>query len=149
MKRVAIVLLFAAAAAQASSGVQLAAAAGRQVGVTTIYDPSYVQLRYPGGDVPKERGVCADVIVRAFRDLGVDLQRELHEDMRANFRAYPGMWGLAAPDANIDHRRVPNLMTFLSGAERARARRLRAATWWRGDCRAGYITSASSTIRRT
>src|SRR5437763_3863240 len=72
-----------AAAARASVGPQLAAAAARQVGVTRVYDPSYVQLRYPGGDVPLERGVCADVIVRAFRRVGVDPQRELHEDMRA------------------------------------------------------------------
>jgi uncharacterized protein YijF (DUF1287 family) len=104
--------LFIAAAAHAATGPQLAAAAARQVGVTRIYDPSYAQLRYPGGDVPMERGVCADVIVRAFRAVGVDLQRELHEDMRANFRLYPKMWGLSAPDANIDHRRVPNLMKF-------------------------------------
>ena len=105
-------LLLIAASARANPGPQIAAAAAKQVGVTVIYDPSYVQLRYPGGDVPLERGVCADVIIRAFRDIGVDLQRELHEDMRANFRLYPKMWGLAAPDANIDHRRVPNLMTF-------------------------------------
>ena len=112
MKHMAIVLVFFAAAASAAVGPQLAAAAVQQVGVTTIYDSSYVRLQYPGGDLPRERGVCADVIVRAFRQVGVDLQRELHEDMRANFRAYPTMWGLSAPDANIDHRRVPNLMTF-------------------------------------
>ena len=92
----------------------IAAAAVSQVGVTTIYDPSYVRLRYPGGDRPMERGVCADVIVRAFRSAGVDLQREVHEDMRRNFRIYPRNWGLRAPDANIDHRRVPNLMTFFA-----------------------------------
>ena len=92
--------------------LELARAAAQQVGVTTIYDPAYVQLRYPGGDLPIERGVCADVIIRAFRKLGVDLQREVHEDMRAHFSAYPKLWGLRAPDANIDHRRVPNLMAF-------------------------------------
>jgi uncharacterized protein YijF (DUF1287 family) len=112
MKRAAALVLFAAVAAHGATGPQLAAAAARQVGVTTIYDPSYVGLKYPGGDVAIERGVCADVIVRAFRAVGIDLQRELHEDMRANFGRYPKMWGLAAPDANIDHRRVPNLMTF-------------------------------------
>ena len=85
--------------------LELARAAAKQVGVTTIYDPAYVQLRYPGGDLPPERGVCADVIIRAFRNVGVDLQREVHEDMRAHFDAYPKMWGLRAPDANIDHRR--------------------------------------------
>jgi len=128
MRRVAAVLLLVAVSAYADTGAQLAAAAARQVGVTTIYDPSYVQLRYPGGDVPAERGVCADVIVRAFRDVGVDLQRELHEDMRAHFRAYPRMWGLSAPDANIDHRRVPNLMTFFE----RRGKSTRAA-FARGD----------------
>src|SRR6185503_16575715 len=74
--------------------LDLARASAQQVGVTTIYDPSYVQLRYPGGDLPPERGVCADVIVRAFRNIGVDLQREVHEDMRAHFAAYPQLWGL-------------------------------------------------------
>ena len=115
MRTRAILLLLALAALplRADTGPQLAAAAARQVGVTVIYDPAYVQLRYPGGDVPPDRGVCSDVVVRAFRAaLGVDLQRELHEDMRANFRLYPKMWGLAAPDTNIDHRRVPNLMKF-------------------------------------
>ena len=79
---------------------------------TTIYDPAYVKLVYPGGDLPIERGVCADVIVRAFRKGGVDLQKEVHEDMARNFAVYPNRWGLKAPDTNIDHRRVPNLMTY-------------------------------------
>lgn len=94
--------------------LDLAKAAAKQVGVTTIYDSSYVQLRYPGGDLPPERGVCADVIIRAFRAVGVDLQREVHDDMQAHFAAYPKMWGLRGPDKNIDHRRVPNLMTFFT-----------------------------------
>src|SRR5437763_12546765 len=76
---------------------------------TTIYDPAYVRLAYPGGDLPIERGVCADVIVRAFRKGGVDLQKEIHEDMLRSFAVYPHRWGLKAPDSNIDHRRVPNL----------------------------------------
>jgi len=92
---------------------RLVAAARSQIGVTTLYDPSYVRLDYPGGDVPRERGVCTDVIVRAYRDaLGIDLQVLLHEDMRRSFAAYPRNWSMAAPDANIDHRRVPNLRTF-------------------------------------
>ncbi len=90
----------------------LASAALAQVGVTRIYDPSYRALRYPDGDIPMERGVCADVIVRAFRKIGIDLQSAVHDDMSKHFRAYPQIWGLSAPDANIDHRRVPNLMTF-------------------------------------
>src|SRR5437764_12421010 len=85
-----------------------------QTGQTTVYDPAYIKLTYPGGDLPIERGVCADVIVRAFRKGGVDLQKEVHEDMARDFAAYPKRWGLKAPDANIDHRRVPNLAVFFS-----------------------------------
>ncbi|HTG95144.1 MAG TPA: DUF1287 domain-containing protein [Pyrinomonadaceae bacterium] len=87
-------------------------AAVAQVGVTTGYDPSYVSLDYPGGDVPKETGVCTDVLVRAFRAVGVDLQKEIHEDMSRAWADYPKRWGLSRPDPNIDHRRVPNLMTY-------------------------------------
>lgn len=91
---------------------RLVEAAEAQIGVTTRYDPSYVGLAYPGGDVPADRGVCTDVVVRAFRALGVDLQVEVHEDMAQHFAAYPRKWGLRGPDKNIDHRRVPNLMTY-------------------------------------
>ncbi len=93
---------------------RIARAAEAQVGVTTIYDPAYRTLRYPNGDLPIERGVCADVVVRAFRTIGVDLQVAVHEDMAGHFRDYPAMWGLRRPDANIDHRRVPNLMRFFA-----------------------------------
>ena len=79
-----------------------------------IYDPAYIRISYPNGDVPADRGVCTDVIIRAYRKLGIDLQKEVHEDMKANFDKYPKSWGLCNPDRNIDHRRVPNLMTFLS-----------------------------------
>jgi uncharacterized protein len=79
---------------------------------TLTYDPSYEAIPYPNGDVPIERGVCADVIIRAFRAAGVDLQQSLHEDMRGNFSAYPKDWGARAPDPNIDHRRVANLMKY-------------------------------------
>ncbi len=85
-----------------------------QVGKTTGYDPSYQKLDYPNGDVPIETGVCSDVIVRAFRKGGIDLQKTVHEDMQSNFSVYPTKWGLKSPDANIDHRRVPNLMTYFS-----------------------------------
>lgn len=91
---------------------KLIAAALEQVGVTTEYDPAYVKLAYPNGDVPSKTGVCADVIVRAFRQVGLDLQKELHEDMKQSFAKYPKKWGAKAPDTNIDHRRVPNLMTW-------------------------------------
>lgn len=79
-----------------------------------IYDPAYFTIPYPGGDVPKDKGVCTDVVVRAYRKLGIDLQKEVHVDMKANFDKYPAKWGLKRPDPNIDHRRVPNLMTFFS-----------------------------------
>ena len=83
-----------------------------QTKITTGYDPSYVNLEYPGGDVPLETGVCSDVLVRAFRKAGIDLQKEVHEDMTSAWAAYPREWGAARPDRNIDHRRVLNLMTF-------------------------------------
>jgi uncharacterized protein YijF (DUF1287 family) len=78
------------------------------------YDPQYFSIDYPNGDVPANKGVCTDVIIRACRKLGIDLQKEVHEDMRTNFSLYPKNWGLTRPDKNIDHRRVPNLMTYFS-----------------------------------
>jgi uncharacterized protein YijF (DUF1287 family) len=92
----------------------LLAAAHAQIGVTTRYDGRYERLAYPGGDVPAERGVCTDVVIRAYRALGIDLQQRVHEDMRANFAAYPKLWGLRATDRNIDHRRVPNLAAWFT-----------------------------------
>ena len=83
------------------------------------YDGSYRRIAYPGGDVPDTIGVCTDVVIRAFRKAGIDLQVKVHEDMARAFKSYPQQWGMAAPDANIDHRRVPNLQTFFrrAGAE--------------------------------
>jgi len=85
-----------------------------QVGTTLYYDPSYQRIAYPGGDVPIYRGVCSDVVVRAYRNAEVDLQLLVHRDMEEAFTAYPRMWGLSHPDANIDHRRVPNLAVFVA-----------------------------------
>ena len=79
-----------------------------------VYDPAYKLIAYPNGDVASDRGVCTDVVIRAYRKLGVDLQKEVYEDMRLHFKNYPRKWGLASVDRNIDHRRVPNLMTFFS-----------------------------------
>jgi uncharacterized protein YijF (DUF1287 family) len=76
------------------------------------YDPAYISLTYPGGDVPADTGVCTDEVIRAYRILGIDLQKLVHEDMKRSFSAYPKMWGLKSTDKNIDHRRVPNLQTF-------------------------------------
>ena len=78
-----------------------------------VYDPAYYSMDYPGGDVPAGRGVCTDVVIRAYRMVDMDLQKEVHEDMMAHFESYPRLWGLDKPDPNIDHRRVPNLMRFL------------------------------------
>ena len=102
-----------------ADGADLASAARAQIGVTVTYDGSYRSLEYPGGDIPPARGVCTDVVVRALRSArSIDLQKNLHEDMRAHWGAYPHprSWNLARPDANIDHRRVPNLMTWFERA---------------------------------
>ncbi|WP_299881401.1 DUF1287 domain-containing protein [uncultured Cocleimonas sp.] len=80
------------------------------------YDGSYLKIAYPMGDVPENIGVCTDVVIRSFRGLGIDLQQRVHEDMKRNFRSYPNKWKLSKPDTNIDHRRVPNLMTFFERA---------------------------------
>lgn len=96
----------------AVDGGRLVEAARTQVGVTLGYDPAYRRIAYPGGDVPLATGVCTDVVIRALRAQGLDLQRRVHEDMRRHFSAYPRHWGLKRPDPNIDHRRVPNLMTW-------------------------------------
>lgn len=110
-------LLLLAAPAPAQDMPRLITAARAQVGVTTLYDPAYTSLPYPGGDVPADRGVCTDVLIRAFRSgWGLDLQRVVHADMTRAFDTYPQFWGLSGPDANIDHRRVPNLQAMLTRA---------------------------------
>jgi uncharacterized protein YijF (DUF1287 family) len=100
-----------------NAGAKLAAAAREQVGITVEYDPSYRSIGYPNGDVLRTSGVCSDVLIRAARDAwDIDLQKRVHEDMVRAFDAYPSRraWGLTRPDANIDHRRVLNLETFLT-----------------------------------
>ncbi len=93
---------------------KLIAAARTQIGVTVNYDPAYTSLAFPNGDVPWARGVCTDVVIRAYRDaFAVDLQSEVNAAMRRDFQSYPKIWGLPNADKNIDHRRVPNLMVFL------------------------------------
>ncbi|CAM5776954.1 hypothetical protein LMIY3S_05793 [Labrys miyagiensis] len=93
--------------------LKLVEAARSQIGVTLLYDPAYVGIAYPGGDVPAERGVCSDVVIRAYRTaFGLDLQKLVHEDKRANFAAYPKTWGMRRADTNIDHRRVLNLAAY-------------------------------------
>ncbi|MBQ1782676.1 MAG: DUF1287 domain-containing protein [Gammaproteobacteria bacterium] len=108
-----LITLLTLPALAASPQLTLVEAARNQIGVTVSYDPSYRQLSYPGGDVPIDRGVCTDVVIRALRQAWqLDLQREVHEEMRAHFTSYPQHWGLRGPDRNIDHRRVPNLQTW-------------------------------------
>jgi uncharacterized protein YijF (DUF1287 family) len=100
--------------AQDNFALKLSTAATELAHDDVKYDPQYFRIDYPDGDVPLDKGVCTDVIIRAYRKLGIDLQKEVHEDMVSNFDKYPKTWGLNRTDTNIDHRRVPNLMTFFS-----------------------------------
>jgi uncharacterized protein YijF (DUF1287 family) len=112
---------------------RLVAAAIEQTRRTTRYDGAYRRIPYPMGDVPPDVGVCTDVVVRAYRVLGVDLQQRVHEDMRAAFAAYPKAWGLSRPDPNIDHRRVPNLQRYFTRRGTARPRSSNAGDYQAGD----------------
>ena len=115
MKIGLLIWLLGMTVAFGGAGEKVVDAARKQIGVTVAYDPAYVSMKYPGGDVPEGRGVCTDVVVRALRvGLGVDLQKAVHEDMKANFSKYPKIWGLKRTDRNIDHRRVPNLRVFFA-----------------------------------
>ncbi|MGF6148670.1 Uncharacterized protein conserved in bacteria [Kingella potus] len=131
----------------------LVAAARAQIGQTVSYDPAYTKLDYPMGDVPLYTGVCTDVLIRALRQQGVDLQQLVHEDMRRHFSAYPQKWGLSAPDPNIDHRRVPNLAAYFERqGYRADGRDFRAGdivTWNVGGGRPhiGIVSDRSSSGR--
>lgn len=106
-------LWVAYAHADSNFGARLARSAEKQIGVTVSYDPAYRRIAYPVGDVSRETGVCTDVVIRAYRDHGIDLQKEIHEEMKANFGAYPKIWGMKQTDTNIDHRRVQNIQTFI------------------------------------
>ena len=124
----------AAPAGKSTSKARLVAAgAMAQVGKTTKYNPSYVKLDYPGGDLPLERGVCTDVVIRALRKVDVDLQSLIHEDMKASFDSYPKLWGLSRPDRNIDHRRAQNIATFMRRKGKTRPITKRAADYLPGD----------------
>lgn len=100
--------------AQDTFGLKLSEKAIELTKQKVVYDPQYFVIPYPNGDVPSDRGVCSDVVIRAYRKLGIDLQKEVHEDMVKNFKKYPHTWNLKKTDTNIDHRRVPNLMIFFS-----------------------------------
>src|ERR1700704_6095801 len=114
---------------------KLAAAAVERTQHAVRYEPAYVGIPYPGGDVPADTGVCTDEVIRAYRAVGVDLQKEVHEDMAQNFDLYPRRWRwlLNRPDANIDHRRVPNLMVFFSRKGESLSLSSRAEDYAPGD----------------
>ncbi|MCX8533472.1 DUF1287 domain-containing protein [Chryseobacterium luquanense] len=97
------------------------------------YDPAYVSIKYPNGDVAADKGVCTDVIIRAYRKLGIDLQKEVHEDMKKNFSKYPKKFGLKKPDTNIDHRRVPNLQVFFAKFGKSKPTDQNPASYVPGD----------------
>ena len=118
----------------------------RQVGVTTLYDPGYRQIAFPGGDVPVERGVCSDVIVRAYRHAGLDLQLLVNKDMVRHFGVYPKLWGLSRPDSNIDHRRVANLATFFRRHGKTLPISSRAGDYAAGDLVTWRLPSGASHI---
>lgn len=128
-----ILILAATISAAEVDPAKLVTAARSQVGVTVSYDPSYRKLDYPGGDVSLKTGVCSDVIIRALREQGVDLQKEVHEDMRRHFDSYPQNWGLTKPGRNIDHRRVTNLMMYFRRQGRALAVTDKAEDFAAGD----------------
>ena len=116
-----------------SNSKSLSASALELTKQKVVYDGRYFSIPYPNGDVAKGIGVCTDVVVRAYRKLDIDLQKEVHEDMKANFAQYPKLWGLKSTDKNIDHRRVPNLMMYFKrkGAEKSIS--AKAADYLPGD----------------
>lgn len=104
-----------------------------QVGRTVRYDADYAVIPYPGGDVPLDRGACSDVIIRALRARGVDLQVGVHEDMTAHWGEYPHLWGLPGPNTNIDHRRVPNLRVYFAHMGKSVPVTAKGKDYWPGD----------------
>ena len=117
MRHLLVVVALTVSSTAFANPPELVRAARQQTRSAVIYDGSYTRIAYPLGDVPATRGVCTDVVIRAYRAIGIDLQVLVHEDMIANFGRYPRLWRLGEPDANIDHRRVPNLQKFFERAE--------------------------------
>jgi uncharacterized protein YijF (DUF1287 family) len=116
-KLFAIIILFnlvLVAKGQSDFAEKLSDAALELTKQNVRYDPAYFSIAYPNGDVPSDKGVCTDVVIRTYRKMNIDLQKEVHEDMKKNFGLYPNNWGMKHTDTNIDHRRVPNLMTYFS-----------------------------------
>lgn len=136
MRKLLILLLFLSLQVAISQEIitkNLSDAALELTKQKVTYDPSYFSISYPNGDVPKDKGVCTDVVIRAYRKLGIDLQKEVHEDMKENFKEYPKVWGLKKTDKNIDHRRVPNLMTFFKRKKSTKSVTRKASDYKPGD----------------
>ena len=139
MKKHTLLLLLALwlqpSALFATTSESLIGAAIERTTHQVTYDGRYFSIPYPGGDVPADRGVCTDVVIRSYRGIGVDLQQLVHEDMQKNFAKYPSrkLWGLRQPDANIDHRRVPNLRTFFTRADAQLPLTQDGQAWQPGD----------------
>lgn len=119
--------------AQAQFAQKLSDAALSLTKDKVTYDPAYYSIKYPNGDVASDKGVCTDVVIRAYRKLGIDLQKEVHEDMKKNFSKYPKKFGLKRPDTNIDHRRVPNLMVFFAKFGQSKSIETNPALYAPGD----------------
>ncbi|NBL65508.1 DUF1287 domain-containing protein [Flavobacterium sp. NST-5] len=135
MKFVTILLIFNSfcSLAQNNFSSRLSNAAILLTNDKVIYDGKYYNIKYPNGDVPKNIGVCTDVVIRAYRKLGIDLQKEVHQDMKNNFSLYPKIWGLKKPDTNIDHRRVPNLQVFFTRFGKSLGVSTKASDYKTGD----------------
>jgi uncharacterized protein len=150
IKRIALLLLLThiafTGAAQSDFAIKLSKAAIALTGDEVDYDSQYFSIPYPNGDVPADKGVCTDVIIRAYRKLGIDLQKEVHEDMKSNFSLYPKKWGLKTTDRNIDHRRVPNLMTYFSRHGKVKPISTLAADYAAGDIVAWNLAGAVTHI---
>ena len=133
LRALVLISLLFATPALAGSQDKFIAGAIAQTEAPGVYDGRYFNIPYPGGDVPQGRGVCSDVVIRAYRAAGIDLQKLVHDDMKKNFSAYPKLWGLKAADTNIDHRRVPNLAVFFTRFGRKLPVTKNAADYHAGD----------------
>jgi len=134
------------ARAEGFDAARLVSAAEEQTAYTKSYDPAYRRIPYPNGDVPRETGVCSDVVIRAYRALGIDLQQRVHEDMKRHFGLYPKTWGLSRPDPNIDHRRVPNLQVFFTRHGQSLPVTERASDYLPGDIVAWNLAAPQKMI---
>jgi uncharacterized protein YijF (DUF1287 family) len=132
--------------AQTNFGKRLADSAFTLTKQEVKYVPTYFQIKYPNGDVPADKGVCTDVIIRSYRKVGIDLQKEVHEDIKTSFDKYPKYWKLKKPDTNIDHRRVPNLMVFFAKFGKVKQLSLKPTDYIPGDIVCWYLRGAITHI---